>query len=56
MFIQIYAWFVLVTWLGLAYYFHGKEVPEDMRTIDFRRTFVSILTYLPVFGRVFGWW
>lgn len=58
MFIQIYAWIVLITWLGLAYFFHGKEIPESMqmRVVDFRRTFVSILAYLPIFGRVLGWW
>jgi len=56
MFVQLYAGFLLATWLGMAYWFHGKEIDPDMRVVDFRRTFVSILAYLPMFGRVFGWW
>jgi hypothetical protein len=56
MFVQIYAAFVLVTWLGMAYWLHGKEVPEYLHVIDFRHTFLSVLSFLPMFGRVFGWW
>jgi hypothetical protein len=56
MFVQIYAAFFTIVWLGMAYFKHGQPVENPQDYYDFRRTFSSFVLYLPLVGRVFNWW
>lgn len=56
MLVQIYALGVIAFSLYIGYTKHGEPIELPDSDHDFRRTFMSLMLHLPMFGRVFNWW